>query len=159
MYLPLEINGTPYMGKTYQAPKGILIYLPGLQASDAAPTLDLLQVIPEVNVFAYEIALRILEDAEDAFGAKSMAQERAANGNWPQPANIADFLFWIEDEATIQEDRLRTQTRGARIRRPYAEALRGVAQELRELGFRPATPPWDEPQTPAPVQPLVLSGC
>lgn len=154
MNVQLEINGAPHTGRAYRTQNGTLIYLPRLHTPSAAPIRDLLQVVPELNAFAYEVALRILDDAEEALGAKSMAQERAANGNWRQPANVADFLFWIEDEATIQEDQLRISTREARSRIHYTRALRGVANELRELGFVPSPPPWDGPEIPVPFQPL-----
>jgi hypothetical protein len=154
MYVQLEINGAPYTGRAYQTQEGTMIYLPRLHTPLAAPIHDLLQVVPELNVFAYEVALRILEDAEEALGAKSMAQMRAANGSWRQPANVADFLFWIEDEAIVQEDQQRTGSRESRSRRHYTRALRGVANELRELGFVPSPPPWDGPEIPVPFQPL-----
>lgn len=155
MYVQLEINGAPYTGRAFQTQDGTLIYLPRLHAPAAAPILDLLQIVPELNVFAYEVGLRILDDAEEALGAKSMAQERAANGSWSQPANSADHLFWIEDEATIQEDQLRICSREARSHLPCARAMRGVANELRELGFIPSPPPWDGPEIPVPFQPLI----
>ena len=49
-------------------------------------------------------ARRILCEAEDAFEVVSMAHERASCGDWPAPALVQDYLFWIEDEARVQEN-------------------------------------------------------
>ena len=46
----------------------------------------------------------VLELAELTADAKTLAEERAANGDWPAPVTVADYLAWIEDEATIQEE-------------------------------------------------------
>lgn len=80
-------------------------------------------------------ANRILDEAEEAFSARSRAQERAASGIWGQPEKVADYLFWIEDEAGLEEERGNDPV--------YAKALQGVAEELRVLGFAPS-PPSDE---------------
>jgi hypothetical protein len=87
-------------------------------------------------------AWRILADAEEALGAKSMARERAACGNWPRPHTIPDFLMWLEDEASIQEQQIADHPEEAGERMPYVQALRGLAEELRQLGFEPAPVPW-----------------
>ena len=81
-------------------------------------------------------ANRILDDAEEAFGARSIAKKRADYGNWDQPETITDFLLWVEDEAKLQE---------ALGEDPiYAKALRGVANEIRALGFVPSSPPGEQ---------------
>ena len=76
----------------------------------------------------------ILDDAEEAFGARSLAEERTACGNWNPPETIADYLFWIEDEAKFQEELSEDPV--------YAKALHGVADEIRALGFTASPPPW-----------------
>jgi hypothetical protein len=81
-------------------------------------------------------ANRILDEAEEAFGARSLARERVACGNWAQPETVADYLLWIEDEATLQEETGEDPI--------YARALRGIADEIRALGFQPSPPPWEK---------------
>ena len=93
-------------------------------------------------------AWQILAEADDAFGAKQMAQERASCGNWPAPATIPDFLLYIEDEAEVQEHENPTDPDEMIERTVYAAALRELALELRKLGFEPSPVPWaatDEP--------------
>ncbi len=98
-------------------------------------------------------ALRILDEADEAFDALSMAKERAANGGWPAPVTINDILFWLEDEATIQEIALNRSPQAAEMDKAYVRALRGVADELRELGFTPSPAPWANQSTvPLPVE-------
>ena len=87
-------------------------------------------------------AWRILEEAEEAFGARQMAEERAACGEWPAPTTIPDFLMWIEDEAGVQERDQPANPDEMIERTVYAAALRELAQELRKLGFEPAPAPW-----------------
>jgi hypothetical protein len=89
-----------------------------------------------------ELANAILDNAEEAFHARSMAIERAANGGWPIPVGVSDFLFWLEDEATIQEDALHSDPQATALDEAYAHALRGVADEIRQLGFSPSPAPW-----------------
>ena len=98
------------------------------------------------------LGYKILDEAEEAFDVKSMAEERAANGGWPKPVTVSDYLFWLEDEATIQEDTLNRDALAAGMDNAYACALRGVANELRQLGFKPSPEPWLDPSavpTPA----------
>jgi hypothetical protein len=94
------------------------------------------------------LAFKILEEAEEAFNAKSMAKERAANGEWPLPVTVSDYLFWLEDEATIQEDALNRNPHATDMDEAYTRALRGVANELRELGFMPSPEPWSNISAP-----------
>ena len=84
-------------------------------------------------------ANRILDEAEEAFNARSRAQERATCENWGRPEKVVDYLFWIEDEAQLQE-----KLNGDRV---YAKALQGVAQEIRALGFEPSPPPWERAES------------
>ena len=89
----------------------------------------------------------VLEMAELTADAKTLAEERAANGDWPAPVTVADYLAWIEDEATIQEEQAadHSQERGDRI--ADALALQAVACHLRCLGVRPSRLPWQAPPT------------
>jgi len=82
-------------------------------------------------------AWRILVEAEEAFGAMRLASRRSAAQKQPPPESIADYLFWIEDSAGVQQ----TQN--------LARALQGVAAELRRLGFTPSPQP--EPVTGGPA--------
>ncbi len=88
-----------------------------------------------------DLALTILDEAEEAFQAKSMAEERALSENYPPPASIGDYLFWIENEAALQQKKIRLHPKGARRQQSYTRALRGIAGELRELGFIPSPAP------------------
>ena len=87
----------------------------------------------------------VLELAELTAGVKAMAEERAAHGAWPPPMTVADYLAWIEDEATLQEEQAADHPleRGDRI--ADALALRAVACHLRCLGVRPSRLPWAGP--------------
>lgn len=98
--------------------------------------------LPDAAAGDTTLACKILDEAEEAFDAKSMAEERAANGGWPKPVTVSDYLFWLEDEATIQEDALNRNPHAAEMDEAYTRALRGVANELRELGFTPSPEPW-----------------
>jgi hypothetical protein len=83
----------------------------------------------------WHAAQAILDEAERSLGLKSLAQERAANGNWPNPETISDYLFWVEDEMSQQG--------GWPQNRRYANQLRKVAEGLRQLGFLPSIAPWE----------------
>lgn len=89
------------------------------------------------------LAWRMLAEAEEAFGAKSMALERSACGGWPTPRSVADFLMWLEDEAEIQQQQSADHPDEMTERLVYAAALSELAAELRGLSFEPSTPPWD----------------
>ena len=85
------------------------------------------------------LANRILDEAEEAFGARSLARERAACpplGNWESPVTVADYLLWVEDEAALQEELGEDLI--------YAKALRGIADEIRALGIQASPPPWEK---------------
>jgi hypothetical protein len=100
--------------------------------------------LPDANACDTSLANKILEEAEEAFEAKSTAEERAANSGWPKPTTINDYLFWLEDEATIQKDALNRNPHPAEMDEAYVHALRGVVDELRELGFTPSPEPWSK---------------
>jgi hypothetical protein len=109
--------------------------------------------LPDTAACDTTLAFKILEEAEEAFNAKSMANERAANGGWPKPTTISDYLFWLEDEAAIQEDALNGNLPATDMDQAYTRALRGVANELRELGFRPSLEPWlNKINIPSPIK-------
>ncbi len=71
-----------------------------------------------------------------------MALLRALSGRWNQSETIVDFLFWLEDEARMQEAGKHGYPKNAAGRDSYIRALRGGASELRELGVLPAPVPW-----------------
>ena len=79
-------------------------------------------------------AYRILDEAEEASGVRSLAKERAACGYWDLPQTVAEYLLWIEEEASRQEELVEDLV--------YLKALKGVADEIRALGFEPSPPPW-----------------
>jgi len=89
-----------------------------------------------------EMGHRILADAEEAFGLRSLILERATLGNWPRPVSIPEFLFWLEDEARLQAAQLYDDILFFDQQETYVRALFGVAMELRAWGFAPALPPW-----------------
>jgi len=85
-------------------------------------------------------AWQILQEAEDAFEAKSVARERAANGEWPAPQSISDFLMWIQDEWEIQDRLVAECPKECDL--VYASALLNLVEELHALGFEPSPAPW-----------------
>jgi hypothetical protein len=89
-----------------------------------------------------EMGYRILTDAEEAFGIRSLILERTASGNWPRPVSIPEYLLWLEDEARLQARQLYADILFFRQQEAYVRALFGVAMELRSWGFTPALPPW-----------------
>ncbi len=99
-----------------------------------APGLVLTAQADGRQVSSENLANRILDEAEEAFGARSLASERAACGNWEPPVTVADYLLWVEDEAVLQEELGEDLI--------YARALRAIANEIRELGFEASPPPW-----------------
>ena len=104
--------------------------------SRLAPGLALVIPADGDQVSSENLANRILDEAEEAFGARSLARERAACGNWELPVTIADYLLWVEDETALQEELGED--------RIYAKALRGIANEIRKLGFEASSPPWEK---------------
>ena len=88
-------------------------------------------------------AWQILHEAEDAFDALSVARQRAANGEWPAPQSIPDFLMWIQDEWEIQDHLIADSQKDSDL--VYASALLDLVEELRALGFEPSPAPWQLP--------------
>jgi len=105
-----------------------------------------------------EIALEILQQAEDTDFLMSMARDRAACGNFPLPETPGVYLFWFEDEAEIQEAQAETYPDEAEQRLQYAAVLREAAGRLRDLGYEPSLPekeePFPEPSTQT-IQPAI----
>ena len=89
-----------------------------------------------------EMGHRILADAEEAFGIRSLILERSATGNWPRPVSIPEYLFWLETETRLQAGQLYNDILFYRQNEPYVRALFGIVMELRAWGFTPALPPW-----------------
>lgn len=85
------------------------------------------------NLSPTQLAWDILGEAEEAFGALSMAQQAAEGAGLPQPQSISEYLWWIEHEASLQESLLAKDP--DYYDRVYAQALRALAAELRHLGF------------------------
>jgi len=85
-------------------------------------------------------AWQILQEAEDAFEAMSVARERAANGEWPAPQSISDFLMWIQNEWEIQDHLVAECPKESDL--VYASALLDVVKELHALGFEPSPATW-----------------
>jgi hypothetical protein len=102
--------------------------------------------IDDTQLDIQRMAFAILDEAEDAIGVKSLARERASCGEWPIPQTPGEFLFWIEDEAVHQEDMTEVEAElleGNETRlQTHTQALREVADRLRDLGFTPAPAPW-----------------
>lgn len=99
-----------------------------------------------------QAAWDILQKAEDTDFLMSMAGDRAACGTFLPPATPSSFLFWLDDEAEIQEAQAETYPDEAEKRLRYAAVLREVADRLRDLGYEPSLP---EKETPI-VQPNPL---
>ena len=85
-------------------------------------------------------AWEILNQAEESHLVMSMAWDRAGCGNWTQPTTIGDHLWWLEDEVEIQEAQAESFPDEAPRRQTYANILREIAGQLRDLGFGPVAP-------------------
>jgi hypothetical protein len=88
-----------------------------------------------------EIGHRILDEAEEAFGLRSLILERAAVGKHLRPVSVPEFLFWLEAEARLQADHLYDDILFFDQRESYVRTLFGLVMELRAWGFTPALPP------------------
>lgn len=97
---------------------------------------------PPIVESAEVLANRILDDAQEAFAARNVAEERAANGRFPRPVSIPDYLFWIEDELRLQGTYRLNQPQEQTQQRIYLQALFELTRELRWLGFVPSPAPW-----------------
>lgn len=92
-----------------------------------------------------QAAWGILREAEDTDFLMSMAEDRAARGNFLPPTTSGAFIFWFEDEAEIQEAQAESYPDEAEKRLRYATALREVADRLRDLGYVPSVPEKEKP--------------
>jgi hypothetical protein len=74
------------------------------------------------------------------------ALERAANGEWPQPATPADFMAWFIDEAEIQRDLIEDEHDAQEIkgRLAYADKLDTIVGRLAAQGITPGVLPWQQ---------------
>ncbi|MFZ6029746.1 MAG: hypothetical protein ACOYYS_18695 [Chloroflexota bacterium] len=91
------------------------------------------------------MALAILDKAENTLRVKSLARELAGSGELTPPRTASEFLYWIEYEASFQEDIAEIESDlldgKAAAYRQRAQALRDVAEHVRDLGIVPAPPP------------------
>lgn len=88
------------------------------------------------------LACRILDEAEEAFAARSLAERRAREGRFPMPVSIQDYLFWIEDELRLQGNFQKKEPEAQAQQQIYVLALFELTRELRWLGFKPSSAPW-----------------
>ena len=88
------------------------------------------------------LARRILDEAEEAFAARSLAEKRAREGRFPRPVTVQDYLFWIEDELRLQGNFQKKKPDEQVQHRIYVLALFELTRELRWLGFTPSSAPW-----------------
>lgn len=86
------------------------------------------------------LAWAILAEAEATDAIKSMVEERVGCGNLPAPETINAYLFWIEDEAEIQEANFESLPEMYPEVPPYLALLRELAGRIRDLGFTPEAP-------------------
>lgn len=97
------------------------------------------------------IAWDILREAEGTDFLMSMAQHRAACGNFSAPKTPGDYLVWFEAESEIAEASLpmeaQAKTYPNKAEKPlqYATVLREVADRLRDLGYEPAVLEQEKP--------------
>ena len=112
-------------------------------APDGSVWAKICDSVDELPLSPERKAWDILAEAEEAFGAKSMAEDRAACGNWPAPKEIGDYMMWIKDEAEVQECQF-ADNPGETERGPYAAVLRGIHHELCLLGFSAIRPLWEK---------------
>jgi hypothetical protein len=120
--------------------EGDLLFGLGPDGAVWAKVCESLQELPVVEAVDDKTsrAWRILAEADEAFELNNMAIERATGSNRLAPSTIPDYLMFIEEEAEIQ------QKAAARLpeksqRMILVRALQGIASELRELGFTPAS--------------------
>lgn len=123
-----------YNGSAYQFEAQVVFYLG--PDNQVWALVGRFQDLPDLAIDPAEKVNRILDEAEDAFDGRTLVGERAAAGSWNAPQTIPDFLFWLEDEAEIQES--------GGEEKAYAQVLRGVANELRSLGYQPSPAPWQK---------------
>lgn len=86
----------------------------------------------------------ILTDAQEAVGLMDMIEERAACNAMPQPHTPGDYLMWIKDEIIGKEEELKAAKYPEEVDQllDYLKLLRGIVQELEELGIVASPEPW-----------------
>ena len=101
---------------------------------------DAIRQAHQIFQWLEQAAWQILQEAEEAFQALSRARAHAANGDWPAPQSIADYMMWIQDEWEIQNHLVAENDPVSDL--AYTNALLNLAHELHALGFKPSPAPW-----------------
>ena len=110
------------------------------RASSVSEVEDAIRQAHQVFQWLEQAAWQILQEAEEAFQALSRARAHAANGDWPAPQSITDYMLWIQDEWEIQNHLV---AENDPVCDPvYANALLSLVGELQGLGFKPSPVPW-----------------
>jgi hypothetical protein len=110
------------------------------RASSVSEAEEAIRQAHQVFQWLEHTAWQILGEAEEAFQAIGRARAHAANGDWPAPRSIADYMMWIQDEWEIQN---RLVAENDPVCDPvYANALLSLVHELHALGFKPSPAPW-----------------
>ena len=110
------------------------------RASSVSEAEDAIRQAHQIFQWLEQAAWQILQEAEEAFQALSRARAHAANGDWPAPQSITDYMLWIQDEWEIQNHLV---AENDPVCDPvYANALLNLAHELHALGFKPSPVPW-----------------
>jgi hypothetical protein len=110
------------------------------RASSVSEAEEAIRQAHQVFQTLEQTAWQILQEAEEAFYAISRARAHAANGNWPTPRSIADYMLWIQDEWEVQNHLV---AENDPVCDPvYANALLNLVGELHGLGFKPSPVPW-----------------
>lgn len=86
----------------------------------------------------------VLDEADQQFGVKQMAHDRARFYGFAAPTTPADYLWFIEHEAAIQEAQAKDDAAIRGDAERYAQELRAVALQLRALGIMPT--PFEQTQ-------------
>ena len=110
------------------------------RASSVSEAEDAIRQAHQIFQWLEQAAWQILQEAEEAFQALSRARAHAANGDWPAPQSITDYMLWIQDEWEIQNHLV---AENDPVCDPvYANALLSLVGELQGLGFKPSPVPW-----------------
>jgi hypothetical protein len=113
--------------------------------------------LPDAAACDTTLACKILDEAEEAFNAKSMAEERAANGGGdaehrsPKPVTVSDYLFCWKTKRPSKKMHSTAPAPRRHGRGLHPRPAR--RNELRELGFTPSPEPWlNKTVTPSPAR-------
>ena len=110
------------------------------RASSVSEAEDAIRQAHQIFQWLEQAAWQILQEAEEAFQALSRARAHAANGDWPAPQSITDYMLWIQDEWEIQNHLVAENDPVSDL--VYANALLSLVGELQGLGFKPSPVPW-----------------